>query len=202
MALNIANRLNQATRITDNNVGALHANASSYASVTEYGDGLNHVTVFALSAMPVTTGNTTGASFGSAGLYTFPEGGIKIGFCNAYFTRISFNTTGGTDGDIAGAGSGDYSIGSTATADATLSSTDVNILPSTAMLDPFVVGVGTSNVSSVLAAPVGLNGNVTAVTAYLNVIIDDADVADAAAGDNVYFTGAIWLEWTWGGNVV
>jgi hypothetical protein len=202
MALNVSQRLKEYTQLTNNNLGALHANASSYGTVTEYGDGLDHTTDIYVASMPVVTGNTSGASFGSAGLYTFPEGGILIETCNAYFSSITFNSAAGATGDIDGAGSGDYSIGSTATADATLSTTDVNILPSTAMLDPFVVGVGRSNVSSILAAPASLLGNVTAITAYLNVIIDDADVADGAASDSVYFTGHIWIKWAWAGNVV
>lgn len=200
MSLNVAERAQNATFFTTNNIGA--ASFPAYTTVQEYGEGLRHTTLLRLTGFPVVTGNTTGASFGSKALYVFPEGGILVEACNAYFSEIYFNTATGSDADISGGGSGDYSIGSTATADATLSSTDVNILPSTAMLDPFVAGAGRSNVSSVLAAPVGLNGNATAVTAYLNVIIDDADVGDGAAADNVYFTGDIWMQWSWQGNVV
>ena len=200
MSLAVAERLNQATKVTDNNVGTV--GFSDYIRATEYGDGLNHTTLLTCTLLPVTTGNTTGASFGSKLLYTFPTGGILLGGCNAYFSGIFFNTAAGSTGDIDGGGSGDYSIGTTATADATLSTTDVEILPSTAMLDPFVTGVGRSNVSSILAVPLSKLGNVTAITAYLNVIIDDADVADAAAGDLVYFSGNVWIQWNFLGDVV
>jgi hypothetical protein len=200
MALTQGQRLNQATPITDNNVGTV--GFADYISATEYGNGIEHVTALYLNALPVTTGNTTGISFGSKLLYTFPEGGIMVRGSNVYFSRISFNTAAGSDGDIAGGGSGDYSIGSTATADGTLNSTDVDILPSTAMLDPFVAGVGTSNVAAGLATPAYFQKNTAALTAYLNAIIDDADVADAAASDLVYFTGHVWIAWTFLGNLV
>lgn len=162
---------------------------------TECGTGAVRQTVLTFTNTPVVTGNTTGASFGSAKIYDFPKGRIAVLGVTAYFTQITFNTTAGTNGDIAGGGSGDFSIGSTATADATLATTDVDMLPSTAMLDPFVTGVGRSNVVGALAAAAQFDGTTTAIDAYLNVIIDDADVSDAAASDNVYFTGTVTITW-------
>lgn len=176
-----------------NNVGT--AVATGGVKAEECGIGAVRQTVFTFTRFPVTTGNTTGASFGSAKFYDFPAGRIQIHGCTANFTQITFNTEAGSNGDIAGGGSGDYSIGSTATADATLSGTDVDILPSTAMLDPFVTGVGRSNAGSALAATTQLDGTSTAIDAILNVIIDDADVADGAANDIVYFTGTVTITW-------
>jgi hypothetical protein len=91
-------------------------------------------------------------------------------------------------------------MGTTATADSTLATTEVDLLPSTAMLDPFVVGVGRSNVGSALAALVQFDGTTTAIDQYINVIVDDADVADGAANDNVYFTGFSRCTWIWLGD--
>lgn len=180
---------------TSNNIGAVASASSATVVPNEYGDSLIHQTLLSYAALPVTTGNTTGASFGSKQVYTLPQGRIFVVSNLAYFNQITFNTAAGVDGDIAGGGSGDYSMGSTATADATLSSTDVDLLPSTAMLDPFVAGVGRSNVGSALAAAAAFDGTTTALSLYLNAIIDDADVADGAASDNVYFTG--WSRLTW-----
>lgn len=175
-------------------VGAAVANIGVAAA--EYGgEGPVRQTVLTLTSTPVVTGNTSGASFGSQKLYDFPEGRVLILGVTAYFSSITFNTAAGATGDIAGGGSGDYSLGSTATADATLSSTDVDLLPSTAMLDPFVSGVGRSNVGSALAAAAQFDGTTTAVDMYLNAIIDDADVSDGAASDSVYFTGTITFTW-------
>ena len=176
-----------------NSVGA--AVATGGVKVTECGIGPVRQSVFTFDKFPVTTGNTSGASFGSAKFYDFPAGRIAILGNTTNFTSITFNTEAGSNGDIAGGGSGDYSMGSTATADATLSGTDVDLLPSSAMLDPFVTGVGRGNAGSALAAVTQLDGTSTAVDAFLNVIIDDADVSDGAANDIVYFTGTATITW-------
>lgn len=185
---------------TSRNVGAVAATSSAYVTANEYGDHLVHQTLFSYAGLPVVTGNTTGASFGSRQIYDFPAGRIAIVSNLAYFNLITFNTAAGSDGDIAGAGSGDYGMGTTATADATIATTDVDLLPSTAMLDPFVAGVGRSNVGSALAAMAQFDGTTTAVDMFLNVIIDDADVADAAASDSVFFTGWSRCTWLWLGD--
>lgn len=183
---------NAATRIA----GSVPSAISDYVVAKELGGGGTvRQTILTVTALPVVTGNTTGASFGSRQIYDFPAGRILVLGVTANFTSITFNTAAGANGDIAGGGSGDYAIGTTATADATIDSTDVNLLPSSAMLDPFVSGVGRSNAGTALAASAQFDGTSTAVDAFLNVIIDDADVSDAAANDNVYFTGTITLTW-------
>jgi hypothetical protein len=185
---------------TGANVGAVAAASAGYVSAEEMGNAIFHHTLLTFLALPVVTGNTTGASFGSKQIYTFPEGRLLVQGVTAYFNLITFNTVAGVSGDIGGGGSGDYSIGTTATADATLATTDVDLLPSTAMLDPFVAGVGSSNAGAALAASAQFDGTSAAKSAYLNVIIDDADVADAASADNVYFTGTVRITWTWLGD--
>lgn len=150
--------------------------------------GLVHKTTLTLAAFRVITGNTTGISFGSAKLYDFPEGRILILGCTSVMSTITFGA------DIASGGSGDYSIGSAATADGTLATTEVNILPSSPMLDPFVTRTG-SAAGSALAASAQIDGTSTAVDAILNCIIDDADVSDGAASDPVDFTGTVTITW-------
>ena len=146
-----------------------------------------HKPVITLTAFPVTVANTTGISFGGAKYYDFPAGGIMHLGATANFTAINW-----AGQDIAAAGSGDFSLGTTITADGTLATTEVNLLPSSAMLDPFVASVGTGvGVSTAVAFA---DGTTTAVDANLNVIIDDADVADGAS-DVVLFTGTITHYW-------
>jgi hypothetical protein len=167
-----------------------------YVEARNYGTYPNFQTWLLFTSLPVVTGNTTGASFGSVQVFTFPQARVRIDNVNAYFKTITFNTAAGVTGDISGTGSGDFSMGSTATADATLATTDVDLLPSTAMLDPFVAGVGRSNAWGTLAAAATFSGITTALSLYLNVIIDDAAVSDAAANDSVYFTGYAKITWT------
>jgi len=111
-----------------------------YVTAKHFGVAPNFQTVLYFAGLPVLTGNTTGASFGSKQVFTFPQARVRIDNVNAYFKTIAFNAAAGGAGNISQTGSGDYSMGSAATADATLAGTDVDLLPSTAMLDPFVAG--------------------------------------------------------------
>jgi len=144
-------------------------------------------TILTLSNFLVTVANTTGASFGGGKIYDFPEGRILVLGVTA---NLGFVWTGE---DIVATGSGDYSLGTTVTIDATLSGTDVNLLPSTAMTDPFVGGVGAAT-GGALAASAHFDGTTTAVDAYLNLIIDDADVSDGAS-DVVKCSGTVRITW-------
>lgn len=154
--------------------------------VQELGNTVVKQTVLSLTATPVTVANTTGASFGGVKLYDFPAGRILVLGVTA---DLSMDWSAS---DIVATGSGDFSMGTTITADATLDGTDVNLLPSTGMLDPFVAGVGTAK--GALAASAQFDGTSTAIDANLNIIIDDADVADAAS-DIVLVTGTVKLTW-------
>lgn len=177
-------------------VGSPNASVTGHITATHEGDGPWIKTTLTLTAVELLAGNTTGASFGSVKLYDFPEGRIAVLSTTAYFTSIDWSDADRDGGDVpALTGSGDYSLGTTATADATLSSTDVNLLPSSAMLDPFVAGVGNSNAGTALAALAQFDGTTTPVDMYLNAIIDDADVSDADANAIVKFTGTITFVW-------
>lgn len=154
--------------------------------VQELGNTVVKQTVLSLTATPVTVANTTGASFGGVKLYGFPAGRILVLGVTA---DLSMDWSAS---DIVATGSGDFSMGTTITADATLDGTDVNLLPSTGMLDPFAAGVGTAK--GALAASAQFDGTSTAIDANLNIIIDDDDV-DNAASDIVLVTGTIKLTW-------
>ncbi len=82
-------------------------------------------------------------------------------------------------------------------ATARLATTDVDLMASTAMLDPFVAGVGTGN--GAFVKDTEFDGTTTAKDAFLNIIIDDADVADAAS-DIVLVSGTIILDVVWSGD--
>lgn len=165
------------------------AGAKNGATVTasERGNSTVHQTILTLASTPVTVGNTTGASFGGVKLYDFPAGRILVLGVTA---SLGFVWTGE---DIAADGSGDWSLGSTITSDATLDGTDVNMLPSTAMTDPAVLGVAAATASA-LAASAQFDGTATAIDLNLNVIIDNADVADAAS-DVVLTSGTVTVTW-------
>ncbi len=154
-------------------------------SAVEQGDVV-HKTTFTLASTPVTVGNVTGASFGGVKLYDFPAGRILVLGVTA---DLSFNWAGT---DIGLTGSGDFALGRSISADATLAGTDVDLLPSTALLDPFVDGVGTGK--GALVASAQFDGTGGAISANLNIIIDDADVANAAE-DIVLASGPVVIHW-------
>lgn len=172
--------------VTSAGVGA---DEGATVSAVEQGDGVVHKTVLTLASTPVTVLNVTGASFGGVKLYEFPEGRIAVLGVTA---NLSFSWTDASDPVIVQDGSGDFSLGTTITEDATLDGSDVDLLPSTGLLDPFVAGVGTGK--GALAAAAQFDGTTTPVEANLNLIIDDADVEDDTETD-VLVSGTVTITW-------
>jgi hypothetical protein len=148
--------------------------------------GLVNKLILTLADFEVTVANVTGASFGGAKIYDFPEGRILV---LGVVADLSFNWAGT---DIAAAGSGDFSLGTTITADGSLATTEVDLCPSSPMTDPFVTGVGRG--VGALAAGAQFDGTATAKDANINIIIDDADVSDAAS-DIVKVSGTVTIVW-------
>jgi hypothetical protein len=186
----IADVLNQIlgdAALTATQLGAGAANGAT-VTASEKGSAVGvKQTTLTLASTPVTVANTTGASFGGVKLYDFPAGRILVLGVSASLGFVW------TDEDIAADGSGDYSLGTTITADATLATTDVDLLPSTAMTDPAVLGVAAAT-SAALAASAQFDGTATAKDLNLNIIIDDADVSDAAS-DVVLASGTVTVHW-------
>ena len=124
-------------------------------------------------AISVTGGASTAAGFGTVVIGDLPEGNILLLGAVAYF---QFSGS-GSDANIAADWEGDYSVGSTATADATLSGTDVDIIGSTALaaataeVSPRTRGTG--------ATQVILDNTDGSLELNLNLITDDNDVTDS-----------------------
>ncbi len=154
--------------------------------VEEQGNAFMHRTILQLINVPVTVANTTGASFGKVQVYDFPETRFQLfgGNCD-----LQFNWAGT---GIGAAGSGDASLGTTGTTDATLGGTDVDLMASAALTDPFVSGVGA--LAGSLVKDTEFDGSGTAKDMFLNIIIDDADVADLDSSV-VLVNGIIEFAW-------
>ena len=124
---------------------------------------------FALKDFAIRTTGATGVGYGTASFGDFPDGNILFFGATAYlqFTKLDAGTTTTFDGD--------YSVGTTATADATLSTTDANIISSSALgaatagLSPIARGTG-----STLAMLDNTDGS---LELNLNLIIDDAAIS-------------------------
>lgn len=148
---------------------------SSYITLEEVGMGSQHVTKCTIAGQPITLANTTAISFGSVPLLTFPKGLIHVQAVAVDNFLYDYTDTAANVTPIAGTMGGDFSLGSSATADSTLNGTEVNILASTSY-DPFSTAVDANSAINAM-----IDGSSTAVTCYLNAIVDDADVADLAS---------------------
>ena len=164
------------------------------ADVTEYGSEYGFrtsVIEFTKTGNLITRAGASDDGYGSLKLATFPKGRIWIHGASGTLTSVDVSES----DNIADTGSGDYSFGSTATADTTLDSTDVNFGPSAALIDPFVAGVGSANASSVLAAGALFDGSSTAVPVYLNMIFDAGDVT--TGNGTADLVGKIIIQWSY-----
>lgn len=119
----------------------------------------------------------TGVGFGSVVLGDVPEGNILLLGAVAY---LQFD---GPASGMTATWDGDYSIGTTATADATITGTDADIIPSTALgaatatLSPMVRGVNTAALSGAV-----FDNTDGSLELNLNLLVDDATIsADDAA---------------------
>ena len=135
--------------------------------------------------LAIRTTGASGVGYGSVVIGGLPEGNILFLGAAAYlkFTKLDAGTIATFDGD--------YSIGSTATADATLTGGDADIIPSTAL------GAATAGVSPMVrgvnATQLILDNTDGSLELNLNLIIDDASVS--ADDQDFTVSGAISLAY-------
>lgn len=112
--------------------------------------------------------------FGTMVITGLPQGNILFLGAVSY---LRFTTA---DADVIAAFDGDYSLGTSPTADNALAGTEVNLVPSTplgaatAKVSPYVRGVSTAN-------GVILDNTDGSLEVNLNLLIDDASISGAAA---------------------
>lgn len=159
--------------------------------VIEKGNQAVHQTVLTFTATPVTMAGSAGnVLYGGLQVYTFQKGNIQL-------IGAEIQSAGTVKLTCSSAGSATFtglsSLGTvTAANDATLTSTEANILAST------VIAAATAKVATVknidlVAPPAPLDGTTTAIPVFLNFIVD-TDAANAAG--TCTFTGTVTLAWT------
>ena len=123
--------------------------------------------------------------FGTVVIGDFPEGNISFRAAAVYLQLTT------ADADVIATFDGDFSIGTTPTADNALSGTDVNIIASTAL------GAATAKVAPVVRAtnitPLMLDNTDGSLELNLNLLIDDASISGAA---DFTFDGVLYLDYT------
>jgi hypothetical protein len=155
-------------------------------SVYEGGAGPIRQTKFVLNGVSVSvtdSGGATGAH-GNLKIYDFPAGAILM---HGGAAKLTVTAATGIDAGAALV----WAVGTTATAtdNATLTTTEANIIPSTAAT--LTSSTNTSSQYTATAAGI-LNGTATAIDGYLNVAVPDAG---ATANSTVTVTGEIVVTW-------
>lgn len=171
--------------------GTVGAAAGTNVTAVEYGNNAVHKTVLTLAATPITLTDEAGVVlYGGQKVYDFPEG--LLVFLGAAL-----------DADVAVAGSlnadadGDVGLGTvTASNNATLATTEQNLIPTTAIAQ-LVSSAGPCDCQSTSTeSGTILDGTTTAVDAFLNFLWDDAD----HDGGTMTVTGTLTLIWAIAGD--
>ena len=167
--------------------GAAGAAASISVAVAESSAG-DIKTVMTLDNVSIAmTDATTAGSHGSLKLYDFPEGNLLFlgGTCDLTVTAGE----GGITDTAAVVGSvGTATVG---TDNETLTTTEADLIPSTA--STLTAGVGATKGKTVTAGVVVFDGTTTAKDAWLNYAVPDAD---STANDTLIVSGTITLVWS------
>lgn len=163
---------------TERNNGAVGTNVTVVEEIPQV-----HRTILTVAQVIAMTDATTNGSEGSGILYTFPEGNILIlgAVANLTLTRVG-TAIGATAALVAALGS------VAAAADATLTGTEANIVPST--VATMTAGIGAMNKES--TAPVTLDGTNTPAVCRLNLAVPDAD---SSGNDSITATGTVQITW-------
>lgn len=161
------------------------AAAGSGVVAAEYGNGVLHKTVLTLTSLSVSSSDqTTNGAFGTQKVYDFPAGPIQI-LGSSYDLTLTKSGAGIDDAAevVVGLGS------AAATAGATLSSTEADLIASTVATLTAGVGAAAKHGSLVATA---YDGHSTPIDAILNFAMPDAGSSANAA---ILFTGTITIHW-------
>lgn len=167
------------------------AAAGTGVTAQEAGGPAVHRTVLTLVNTPVVLADEAGVvAYGGLKIYDFPAGAILFlgAVADLDLTKSSAGVNADWDGDI---GLGTV----TASNNATLSSTEQNLIPTTATPQA-VAGVTTGDcLSTNTEAAKVIDGTATAVDAYLNILVDDTDHDVTTTPCNIIVNGTITLSW-------
>ncbi len=162
--------------------------AGTGVTAVESGNGIVNKTVLTFVNTPVVLADEAGVvAYGGLKVYDFPAGLIHIhgAVADIDLTKSSAGVNADWDGDVG--------VGTvTASNNATLSSTEQNIIPTTATPQA-VAGVTTAN--AVSTGAVTLDGTATAVHMFINLLVDDADHNVAGTACNLILNGTLTIHW-------
>lgn len=156
-------------------------------TATEYGVGEKvHTTLLTLAALPQAIVNTT-AEYKGTLVYTFPAGRILL---LGAVAQVAQTTTTTIATSISAGATGAWALGSEAASNTSLTSTMVDMLPSTAFTSSATINVEAAVAKGQLAASAQFDGNTTPVPVYFNTAIATGSINGAQT-----FNGTIRLTW-------
>lgn len=164
--------------------------AGANVVANELGKGLINRTILTFTARDVEMLDEAGvAAYGGSAVYDFPAGLIHVFGCVANLSVLKSGAGINANFD------GDFSVGTTtADNDASLATTEQDIIPSTAT--PQASSGATTAKGYNVAAIAPLDGTVTPVSLFLNFLIDDADQDITGGGaSSLLVSGLLIFHW-------
>lgn len=161
---------------TTTDYGSIGAASQTTVAATETTTGYLRRTRLTLNALSVTLADAT-VQGGSTKIYDFPEGRVLVLGVTAAIAPTTTSTIASTvNSGVAGV----WSLGTAiATADAALTSTEADLLPSTAWTSSTTINVAAATVVGALAASAQFDGTTTAKDMYLSCCVTGATDIDA-----------------------
>lgn len=144
--------------------------------------------VFTLTDVPQTVVN--GTEYQGTKLFTFPEGRILVMGVTA---ALAQKTTSAIASTLNSGVTGALGLGTAAASNVSLTSTMVDLLPSTAFTTSTTINVAAAAVKAALAASAQFDGTTTAKDMYLNSAY--ATTTDVDADATQTWTGTITVTW-------
>lgn len=163
--------------------------AGTGTTAVERGDGVVHQTVLTLAALPITVRDTEQG--GGQKIYDFPLGRILIQGVRA--KDVTFTTTSVLADTLNASVTLNWGVGTTTQANATLATTEQDLIPVTAATSSATINVANTATSAALAASAQFDGTSTAADAFMNLAVAGATDIDANA--TVTVAGTVTITW-------
>lgn len=133
---------------------------------------------------------TDGTEYQSTKLFTFPQGRINVLGVTA---TLQQKTTSALASTLNASSTGAIALGTAAASNVSLTSTMVDLLPSTAFTSSATVNVAGTAVSAALAAAAQFDGTTTAKPVYLNTAYATTTDVDGNATQTI--SGTVVITW-------
>lgn len=156
--------------------------------------GNQHFVTLTLNNVGQTVVN--GTEYQATQLLTFPEGRILV---NGVLASLRQKTTSALASTLNASSTGAIALGTVAASNVSLTSTMVDLAPSTAFTSSATINVAGTAVTLALAAAAQFDGTATAKKMYLNTAFATTTDVDADATQTI--SGTIYLSYQWLGDV-